>query len=44
MFCSIKFSKHKGENIYDIRLPINLKDKNFKKVIIILNIEKKILY
>ena len=31
MFCFIKFSKDKGENLYDIRLPINLKDKYLKE-------------
>jgi hypothetical protein len=31
MFCFIKFSKDKGENLYDIRFPINLKDKYLKE-------------
>jgi hypothetical protein len=31
MFSSIKFSKHKGENIYDIRLPLSEKEKILKR-------------
>ena len=45
MFSSIKFSKHKGENIYDIRLPLSEKEKILKRYSLNFKYrEKKILY
>lgn len=44
MFSFIKFSKDKGENLYDIRLPKNLKDKFLKDYNLSYNCEEKKIY
>lgn len=44
MFSFIKFSKDKGENLYDIRFPINLKDKFLKDHNLFYKYEEKKIY
>lgn len=44
MFSFIKFSKDKGENLYDIRLPKNLKDKFLKDYNLTYKCEEKKIY